>query len=266
MQRHYGETTDLEEGFRASEGLLAACYSASMRNLAMFPQAVDNGEPAGVMRLGGTAHTSRIPNRNTVAGFSLHADVAVHGNDRRGIERLICYMGRPPIADDRLERNNNGHVIIRLKRPWHDGTTHIKLTPLELMARLTALVPPVRAHQITYHGVFAPRARLRAKIVPQRAEQPTEAILSNATENHAPTIRTGSTQKMSWARLMRRVFDIDVLECPRCSATMQRIAFITDAPAVRAILRSLKMATAPPPLTPARQRKSNAQHAFDFAS
>ena len=126
-------------------------------------------------------------------------------------------MGRPPIADDRLERNNNGHVIIRLIRPWHDGTTHIKLTPLELMARLTALVPPVRAHQITYHGVFAPRARLRAKIVPQRAEQPTEAILSNATENHAPTIRTGSTQKMSWARLMRRVFDIDVLECPRCS-------------------------------------------------
>jgi hypothetical protein len=35
---------------------------------------------------------------------------------------------------------------------------------------------------------------------------------------------------------MHRVFAIDVLACPRCSARMQRIAFVTEASAIRKIL------------------------------
>ena len=32
----------------------------------------------------------------------------------------------------------------QLKTPYRDGTTHIVLDPLDLMARLAALVPPLR--------------------------------------------------------------------------------------------------------------------------
>jgi len=45
---------------------------------------------------------------------------------------------------------------------------------------------------------------------------------------------------------MARVFDIDVLECPRCKSRMQVISFVKDPKAIFDILRSLKMSTTPP--------------------
>ena len=51
-----------------------------------------------------------------------------------------------------------------------DGTTHLVLSPLELIEKLAALVPPPRLHLIRYHGVLAPNAADRAIIVP--APQP----------------------------------------------------------------------------------------------
>jgi hypothetical protein len=57
-------------------------------------------------------------------------------------------------------------VRYRLKTPYRDGTTHIVLEPLDLMARLAALVPPPRMHLTRYRGVFAPHSKLRAAITP----------------------------------------------------------------------------------------------------
>jgi len=39
-------------------------------------------------------------------------------------------------------------VVLRLKTPWRDGTTHIVMSPLEFMQRLAALVPRPRLHLI----------------------------------------------------------------------------------------------------------------------
>ncbi len=64
---------------------------------------------------------------------------------------------------------------------------------------------------------------------------------------------------------MARVFELDVLECPRCGQKgMQRIAFITQPSVIRSILASVGLATAPPE----RQRASSSadvQHALTFA-
>jgi hypothetical protein len=49
---------------------------------------------------------------------------------------------------------------------YRDGTTHIVLEPLDLMARLAALVPPPRMHLRRFHGVFAPHSKLRAAVTP----------------------------------------------------------------------------------------------------
>src|SRR5262245_12666799 len=38
-----------------------------------------------------------------VEGFSLHANVAVHADDRPRLERLARYCARPPIAMERLD-------------------------------------------------------------------------------------------------------------------------------------------------------------------
>jgi hypothetical protein len=75
---------------------------------------------------------------------------------REKLERLCRYVSRPPIAVGRLVLSSSGQVRFELKSAYRDGTTHIVLDPLDLMARLAALVPPPRMHLTRFHGVFAP--------------------------------------------------------------------------------------------------------------
>ena len=68
------------------------------------------------------------------------------------------------MASERLALTASGQVRYTLKTPYRDGTTHIVLEPLDLMARLAALVPPQRMHLTRFHGVFAPHSKLRAAV------------------------------------------------------------------------------------------------------
>jgi hypothetical protein len=89
------------------------------------------------------------------------------------------------------------------------------MEPLEFMERLAALVPRPRLHLIRFHGVLAPNAKLRSQIVPS----PTERATALAAD-HAPA--QGETPRMSWARLLKRVFDIDIEHCPNCAGASSR--------------------------------------------
>lgn len=46
---------------------------------------------------------------------------------------------------------------------WSDGTTHLLLSPLELIEKLAALIPPPRLNLVRYHGILAPHARDRRR-------------------------------------------------------------------------------------------------------
>ena len=79
-------------------------------------------------------------------------------NQREKLERLCRYVSRPPAAIERLALTASGHVRYMLKTPYRDGTTHIVLEPLDLVARLAALVPPPRMHLTRYHRYVQPES------------------------------------------------------------------------------------------------------------
>ena len=66
-------------------------------------------------------------------GFSLHAAVRWGADQRKELEQLCRYITRPAIANERLKLNRAGQVVLQLKSPYKDGTTHIVMSPLELM-------------------------------------------------------------------------------------------------------------------------------------
>jgi len=74
-------------------------------------------------------------------GFSLHAAVRCGAEDRQALEQLCRYITRPALANERVQTNAAGQVVLKLKTPWRDGTTHLVMSPLEFMQRLAALVP-----------------------------------------------------------------------------------------------------------------------------
>ena len=72
------------------------------------------------------------------------------------------------LANERVQTNTAGQLVLTLKTAWRDGTTHLAMSPLEFMQRLAALVPRPRLHLIRFHVVLAPNAKLRAQVVPQK--------------------------------------------------------------------------------------------------
>ncbi|MFN0063133.1 MAG: transposase, partial [Myxococcaceae bacterium] len=100
-------------------------------------------------------------------GFSLHANSRVHENDRQGLARLAKYGARGPFSLERLSQLPNGDLAYRMKRPQASGAHVLVLSPLALLRKLAALVPPPRVNLVRFFGVFAPNARVRKLVVPK---------------------------------------------------------------------------------------------------
>jgi hypothetical protein len=141
------------------EPLLSQLYAASVQGR------IAAGARVGqrLVRLGDRIDIDELeeitgPRCASVRGFSLHADVCVPARDRRRLERLCRYVGRSPVATERLSELPDARLLYRLRHRWRDGTTHVVFEPLDLVARLAALVPPPRTNTVRYHGILAPCA------------------------------------------------------------------------------------------------------------
>jgi hypothetical protein len=215
-------------------------------------------------------------------GFSIDGSVRIEGEDRAGLERLVRYCARGPLALERLHApagigtlsSPEARMVYRLPEPDLHGREVLRLTPLELLDRLARLVPPPRVHRHRYHGVLAPNARLRATVVsigrplpdefPVNAEPPASpdrASHSVASPGHAQkpaptgslaaTPRTRSS-RMLWAQLLARIYEVLPLLCPVCGGEMRIISFITLPSTVERILLHLDLPHRPPRVSPAR--------------
>jgi len=181
-----------------------------------------------------------------VAGFSLHAAVYCKPWERQKLEMLCRYITRPAVAEERLELRPSGDVILRLKTPYADGTSHLLFSGLEFVEKLAALIPPARIHLTRFFGCLAPHARIRAQIVPQPLPKPTPAKAVALTAPKRPS------RAAKWAELLARVFGLDMRTCLSCGGTFKIIAAILNLSAIRDILTHLGLPHKPPGLAPPR--------------
>jgi len=75
-------------------------------------------------------------------GFSVDGSVRIEAADRAGRERLLRYCARPPFALDRLREFDPERLLYEGTKLGLGGNGPLLLTPLELLDRLAALVPP----------------------------------------------------------------------------------------------------------------------------
>ena len=201
------------------------------------------GAPVGVVVPDTAARSDLLANAH---GFSLHAGVRCDADQRSELEQLARYVTRPAIANERLSVNHAGQVVLQLKTPYRNGTTHIVMSPMEFMQRLAALVPRPRLHLIRFHGVLAPHAKLRSRVVPA-PEQATTAGAGDCKHVHAHS----APVRMSWARLLKRVYDGDIERCV-CGGKLKIIAVIEEPAVIERILTHLGLCAQPPPRATAR--------------
>ena len=198
------------------------------------------------------------------------------GPTQLGLCRVLC---RPALSYERLELLDDAHVGLELKTPFSDGTSHLALSFDELLQRLWALVPRPGTHRAHYHGILAPAARDRPKVVPEPDLEPCPELAESddtpllGFDDDSPLRKRRKTvRKLLWADLLQRVFDVDVLKCPSCGgpsagdrggggdARQPRsfadeenvIATLVEAKVVKAILDALGFESAPPAVRPLR--------------
>jgi hypothetical protein len=99
--------------------------------------------------------------------------------------------------------------------------------------------------------VFAPHAKLRARVTACAAQPVTEsAPVTVPVPDPALPAPTRRRASIHWARLLARSYEFRPLTCPRCQRDMRLIAFLTEPSSIRAILAHLGEPATPPALAP----------------
>lgn len=159
------DDADARDPLAAESLALAGLASAAVQGrVALGPRAGARVERVGADPDAPWVESAR-PLQARCDGFDLHAGVTVAGEDRGRLEQLCRYLLRPPIAQERLALRPDGTVLVTLKTPWRDGTSHLCFEPMTLLERLAALTPRPRINVVLYHGILAPRAKWRAAAV-----------------------------------------------------------------------------------------------------
>ena len=171
------------------------------------------------------------------SGFSVHQSVLLPAGDRQGIERLVRYMTRCPFSLSRLVKvTETGQVVYKAEKqacqafPDPDGDGLVSgpkrnfqiLSPLDFLAELTQHIPPKGSHLIRYYGHYSNKSRgMRKKAEAEQAEKGPKPSRGDDASG-APPSRCSKT----WAMLIKRVYEVDPLSCPRCGTEMKVVAFI----------------------------------------
>ncbi len=166
-RRGYVDERDYEDRSteRTERTALEACASLAMSggSVARLEGEHDDKLLARALRPAASPYTAAID------GFNIHAGVSIDASDDEGRERLARYCLRPPFAVSRLSELPDGRIAYRTRYPLRGGGTHRIMAPLELMARLAAMVAPPRHPLVRYWGALSSHSSWRAEVVTRRA-------------------------------------------------------------------------------------------------
>ncbi len=198
------------------------------------------------------------------SGFHVHNAVRLDGEDLRGTLQLARYAARAPVALARITYDATKQQVLLASDKSEGPTagTHA-FAPLDFLAQLLTHIPRQGEHLGRYYGAYASRTRgtwRRQGIGPGVERQRGEGDQEDGSGGPAPDPHGGpdnhshapppdplspsrAALRKRWAELLRRIYEVDPLSCPRCGGEMRIIAFLLDPPVIDAILRHLRRAS-----------------------
>jgi hypothetical protein len=106
--------------------------------------------------------------------------------------------------------------------------------PLDFLAEVTQHIPNTGEHTIRYYGFYCNKSRgMSAKVA---TEKNIEAVV-DVEEEDTPFRKVCRSR---WAALIKKVYEVDPLKCPKCGGQMRIISFIEkkdQADVIEKILR-----------------------------
>jgi hypothetical protein len=115
------------------------------------------------------------------------------------------------------------------------------LSPLDFLAEFTQHIPAKGAHLVRYYGWYSNKSRgLRRKAEQAAAIRAQDSLGAlGGTVDPEEASAPARPCNFTWARLIKRVYEVDPLRCAECGATMKVISFI-EPPQEEVIQKILK--------------------------
>jgi hypothetical protein len=134
------------------------------------------------------------------------------------------------------------------RRSWLGGSSGAVPSRVSLKRSSGRSLTP-RLNLIRFHGVLGPAAKWRRSVVPTAASSLANPGAETACDcGNQPKRDSNRRRNYTWAALMARVFEVDVLECPQCKGRLRILAAIHPPENTRRILECLNLPTRAPPI------------------
>ena len=208
------------------------------------------------------------------SGFSVDNSVRIAAGDQAGMQRLIEYIARCPFSLARMvSLIKDGKILYRAAHPNClpfplSGDMSLLagiprnfevFDPLDFLAEVTQHIPNKGEHQIGYYGFYSNKSR------GMREKDHKPVAMPGQPEPDTPFIRKC---RFTWAALIKAVYEVDPLKCPKCGGTMKIVAFIEESKIIEKILRHCELwkepAPRPPPVKTLGPPKVNNGPALDY--
>jgi ribosomal protein S27E len=174
------------------------------------------------------------------SGFSVDNSVYLAPHDTAGLQRLAEYILRCPFSLARVVRmTKDGSVIYRAEKDHcrrFPGPASRDLrggpkrnfqvfSALDFLAEVTQHIPDKGEHLVRYYGWYSHRQRGIRKRTRQVGQVESDKLTIDRSALDTQTSATGGALS-AWARLIKRVYEVDPLECPCCGGQMKIVSFI----------------------------------------
>ncbi len=180
------------------------------------------------------------------SGFSVHCGKPIKACDADGRKTLSEYISRAPFSLERMSFNEGSHTVLYRGEHFHPSLARNfdVSDPLEWIARITSHIPKKGAKQVIYYGAYSQAWRGRERrqgILPTAATGEVPASSMKDRSAYSRRIR------QLWAVLLKKVWDVNALKCPKCGGEMKVICFIEQPFVIRRILKHLDLWEDPRP-------------------
>ena len=178
------------------------------------------------------------------SGFHVFVGDTIAPSDQEARLFVARYLKKSPVSLQRLELVESGpEPVVRYHSYKENLAGQRDFSPLQFLAELSQHLPDEWEQTVRYMGTLSARTRGLQRAQSSCATQRREPLLQLPEPETKPS--------RSWAQCMKRIFEIDPLQCSRCGGRMQIKSFLSAQPEIERLCKNIGVIPwrAPPPFS-----------------
>jgi hypothetical protein len=166
------------------------------------------------------------------SGFTVYCGSQILPDDEKGLEQLARYIIHASFSQERMiyipkrESSDGIAKVVYHSKNKEDSET---FDALDFLARIVSHIPDKGEQMARYYGFYSNRSRGERN----KKDKDDQSMLV------AQTDVSNKAFKKNWARLIKKIYEVDPLVCPKCMGAMRIVAFIEAPDVIKKILKHL---------------------------